>query len=398
MTSLVTHSQIDEAQFVQRAKELAPKLAARCQSADEQRILPPETIADLHQAGFFRLIQPKRWGGYEVHPNTWFDVCIEVAKGCPSTAWVLGVIGVHNWQMALFSEKAQEEVWGEDSTVLISSSYMPAGKVKPVEGGYEFSGRWGFSSGCDHCEWAFLGGFVPPSEEGQVPDMRTFLVPRKDYTIDDTWFVSGLKGTGSKDIVIDKCFVPEHRTHRMADGFRQKSPGQGVNPSPLFKLPFGQIFTRTVATPAIGMAAGALDAYCEVTSKRIGRADGVKVTQDPTSSEVAANAAMLLDEVRTLLRRDYDEMMACAEKGEPIPLKKRVRYRMNSASATDKCVQAVDELFATSGGGAIFLDNRLNQYWRDIHAARAHYANNPLKSARNYGGVMLGLKTTDFFL
>lgn len=398
MTALAPHPNIDEEKFVQRARELAPTLAKRAPQGEEQRILPKETVTDLHQAGFFRLLQPAHWGGYEVHPNTWFDVLIEVAKGCPSTAWALGVIGVHNWQLGLFDPKAQHDVWGSDTSVLISSSYMPVGKVKPVEGGYEFSGRWGFSSGCDYCDWAFLGGFIPPAKDGQPPEMRTFLVPRSDYVLEDTWFTSGLKATGSKDVVIEKCFVPEYRTHKMSDGFRQKSPGHELNPAPLFKLPFGQVFTRTVGTPAIGMAAGALEAYCSVTSERIGKADGVRVNQDPTSSEVAAQAALAIDEVRSILHRDYNEMMEIVAKGEKIPIPNRTRYRHNSAAATDKCVRAVDDLFTTSGGGAIFLSNRLNLFWRDIHAARAHYANNPIKSARNYGGVMVGLKTTDFFI
>ena len=398
MTSHAPDLVLDERVFIQRATDLLPALIERSAQTEENRQLSPETVADLHDAGFFKLIQPKRWGGHEVHPNTWFDVCAEVAKGCPSTAWVLGVIGVHNWQLGLFPEKTQNEVWGADPTVLISSSYMPAGKVTRADGGYEFSGRWGFSSGCDLCEWAFLGGFIPPTEAGGPPDMRTFLVPRKDYRIEDTWFVSGLKGTGSKDIVIDKCFVPEHRTHKMSDGFRQVSPGHSINDGPLFKLPFGQIFTRTVGTPALGMAQGALEAYCEVTRARVGRADGARVIADPTSTEVAARAALLIDEVRTLLHRDYDEMMATIEAGETIPIRKRVGYRMNSANATEKCVAAVDDLFTTSGGGAIFLSNRLNQFWRDIHAARAHYANNPTKSARNYGGVLMDQKTTDFFI
>ncbi len=398
MTALAPHTNIDEAKFVERARELAPILAERAQQGEAQRVLPKENINDLHQAGFFRLIQPSYWGGFEAHPNTWFDVLIEVAKGCPSTAWVLGVIGVHNWQLALFEDQAQKDVWAKDSSVLISSSYMPAGKVKRVDGGYEFSGRWGFSSGSDYCDWAFLGGFVPPANEGDHPEMRTFLVPRSDYVLEDTWFTSGLKATGSKDLVIDKCFVPEYRTHKMSDGFRQKSPGHGLNPAALFKLPFGQVFTRTVATPAIGMAAGALESYCKVTSERVGRADGVKVNQDPTSSEVAARAALTVDEVRTTLARDYNEMMDFVHADQKIPISKRTQYRFNGANATDKCVRAVDDLFTTSGGNAIFLSSRINQFWRDIHAARAHYANNPIKSARNYGGVMIGLKTTDFFI
>jgi 3-hydroxy-9,10-secoandrosta-1,3,5(10)-triene-9,17-dione monooxygenase len=289
-------------------------------------------------------------------------------------------------------------VWGEDDNVLVSSSYMPTGKVKRVEGGFQFSGRWGFSSGSDHCDWAFLGGFVPPEREGDLPEMRTFLVPKSDYTLLDDWHTSGLKATGSKTVVIDDCFVPDYRTHKMSDGFRCVSPGHAVNDAPLYKLPFGQIFTRSVATPAIGMALGAIEAYKEVTGKRVGRADGQKVAMDPQSQEVCALAAIAVDEARTMLNRDYEEIMEYAISGESIDMETRVRWRYNSSVATTKSVQAVDDLFTTSGGGAIFLESSINRFFQDVHAARGHYANNPHKSGRNYGGVMLGMKTTDWFI
>ena len=398
MTALVNTDNVTETEMLQRARDIKPALRERAEAANDARTLPSETVEDFKNLGFFKILQPKRWGGFEMDPRVFFDVVIEIASACPSSAWVLGVVGVHNWQLALFDEQAQIDVWGEDDNVLVSSSYMPTGKVKRVEGGFQFSGRWGFSSGSDHCDWAFLGGFVPPEREGDLPEMRTFLVPKSDYTLIDDWHTSGLKATGSKTVTIDDCFVPEYRTHKMSDGFRCISPGHAVNDSPIYKLPFGQIFTRSVATPAIGMALGANEAYKDVTSKRVGRADGQKVSMDPQSQAVCAVATLAVDEARTMLHRDYEEIMSYAKSGEPIPMETRVRWRYNSSVATTKSVEAVDALFTTSGGGAIFLSSAINRFFQDVHAARGHYANNPHKSGRNYGGVMLGMKTTDWFI
>ena len=396
MTALIRSMDVSPEELIQRAKDLGPALKKRSAAATQARQLPEETIQDFKEAGFFRILQPKRWGGYELDPEVFFDCVVEIARSCPSSAWVLGVVGIHNWQLALFPDQAQQDAWGEDTSVLISSSYMPVGKVTPVEGGYMLSGRWGFSSGSDYCDWAFLGAFIH-SENGP-PDMRTFMVPKSDYTLDDDWHTSGLKATGSKSVVVDDVFVPEYRTHKMADGFRMKSPGHSENDAAVFKIPFGQIFTRSVATPAVGMAQGALDAYMEVCADRVSRADGKNLKLDPNTQEVCAKAALAIDEVRTLMRRDYKEMMDYARTGEDIPIPVRVRYRYNAAAGTDKCIRVVDELVNASGAAAIFLNNPINSFWRDIHAARAHHANNPHKSGRNYGGVMMGMKTQDWFI
>jgi 3-hydroxy-9,10-secoandrosta-1,3,5(10)-triene-9,17-dione monooxygenase len=379
-----------------RAKDLLPKLHERVPEADRLRRVPDETIADFQQAGFFKMLQPSRWGGLEVDPSLFFDVQATIASACPSSAWVLGVVAVHAWQLALFPLQAQEEVWGKDRATLISSSYAPTGKVTKVDGGYRISGRWSFSSGCDHAQWAFLGGMVPVPEK--PPEMRTFLVPRSDYVIDDNWHVAGLKGTGSKDIVIEGAFVPEHRTHKLIDGFFRKSPGNAVNEAPLYRLPFGQIFVRSVSTSAIGIAQGALDVYRGVAAKRVAAGDGAKVAEDPASQIVAARAASLIDEARLVLRRNMDTLMELARANAEMPLEMRVRFRFDSSNAVAKCVEAVDGLFTASGGRAIFLNSPLLRYFLDAHAARAHYANNPEKPARNLGGVLLDLKNTDFFL
>jgi 3-hydroxy-9,10-secoandrosta-1,3,5(10)-triene-9,17-dione monooxygenase len=228
--------------------------------------------------------------------------------------------------------------------------------------------------------------------------MRTFLLPRSDYTIDDTWFVAGLRGTGSKDIVVENALVPEHRTHRIIDGFKRVSPGNEHNPAPLYKLPFGQIFVRSVSTSAIGIAEGALRAYLDQASKRIAASDASKVAEDPATQTVAARAAASIDESRVVLFRDMDEMMALARAGQDIPIERRVRFRYHSARVVDRCAEAVDELFSASGGRAIFQTSPILRFFLDVHAARGHYANNPEKPARNSGGVLLGLKNTDFFI
>jgi 3-hydroxy-9,10-secoandrosta-1,3,5(10)-triene-9,17-dione monooxygenase len=381
-----------------RARALLPSLQARAGQADQLRRLPDETVADLKQAGMFRLMQPSRWGGDEVDPGIFFEAQMTVATACPSTAWVMGVVGVHAWQLALFPLAAQEDVWGGDPDTLISSSYAPTGKVERADGGYRISGRWSFSSGCDHCQWVFLGGMVPPEREGAPPEMRTFLVPRSDYTIEDNWHVAGLKATGSKDIVVKGALVPEHRTHRLIDGFRRSSPGNEVNPAPLYRLPFGQVFVRSVSTSAIGAAMGALDAYNAIATKRVAAGDGKKVAEDPTAQLVAAHAAALIDEARVILHRNLDEMMTRVRAAEDIPLDRRLRFRYDSAMAVVKSVEAVDALFTASGGRAIFLDSPLQRYFQDVHAARAHYANNPDKPGRNWGGTQLGLKNSDYFV
>ena len=380
--------------LIEAARALAPALAERVAEADALRRVPDATIADFRDAGFFRMLQPARWGGLEVEPRTFFDVQMTIGAACASSAWVLGVVAVHAWQLALFPLAAQEEVWGADRAALISSSYAPTGKVTRVDGGFRISGRWSFSSGCDHCQWVFLGGMVP----GDAPEMRTFLVPRRDYRIEDNWHVVGLKGTGSKDIVVEDAFVPEHRTHRLIDGFKRSSPGNEVNPAPLYRLPFGQIFVRSVSTTAIGIAQGALDAYRRNTASRIAASDGAKVALDPSAQAVAAHAAAAIEDLRATLHRNFEELMGQAARGEEMPLERRLKFRLDSSLAVARAVEVVDALFTESGGRAIFLGSPLLRCFLDVHAARAHYANNPEKPGRNFGGVLLGQKNADFFV
>ena len=379
-----------------RAREMVPILARRAALAERNRSIPAETIADFKQAGLFRVIQPKRYGGYELDPDLFFDIQMTLAEGCMSSGWVYGVVGVHNWQLALFDARAQEDVWAKDSSVLIASSYMPKGMVERVDGGFRFSGRWGFSSGVDHANWLFLGGIV--SSKNGVPDYRTFLVPRSDISINDNWYTVGLKGTGSKEVVISGAFVPEYRTHRAIDGFAGTSPGLSVNQAPLYRLPFGQIFVRAVSTASIGALQGALSAFREYGSKRVSINDQGRTAEDPAAALAAADAALAIDDMKLALHRNFAAMMATLRRGESLDLNDRIHYRYQSAAVAGRCAEHIDRLFHACGGQGIYTDNPIGRFFVDIHAARMHYANNPDKFGRNYGGVLLGLGNTDFFI
>lgn len=388
----------DSERLYQAARNLVPALRERQTEAARLGILPRATIDDMQAAGFFRILQPARYGGFELTPEVFFRVQMTLAEGCMSTAWVLGVVAIHNWQLALFDDRAQQDVWGEDSSVLISSSYMPVGKVTRVEGGYRLSGHWGFSSGSKHCGWAFLGAMVPPEKEGEAPDYRTFLVPREDYEIVDNWDVSGLEGTGSHDIVVEDAFVPEYRTHRSVHGFECDSPGNAVNTAPLYRLPFGQIFVRAVCSSAIGALRGVTDSYIEVNRNRVGLNDGNRIATDPDAQMALAEAIATVDECETIMFHNFDRMLDCAGQGETLPIQERIKMRYDAARVGARCADAVNALFIACGAQGIHRGHPLNRAWLEINAGRTHVANNPFKFGRNFGGTLMGQPNSDYFL
>jgi 3-hydroxy-9,10-secoandrosta-1,3,5(10)-triene-9,17-dione monooxygenase len=389
---------MDREAYLDRVRSVIPGLRERAAVCEELRRLPDETFKEFQEGGLMRVVQPKRWGGFELDPLTLYQAAAETAAACPSSAWFLAVVGVHNWQLGLFPDQAQEDVWGDDTSALISSSYAPTGSVERVDGGFRLSGRWSFSSGCDHCQWVFLGGIAP--SDGPAPDVRTYLLPRSDYEIVDNWHVAGLAGTGSKDIVVHGAFVPEHRTHRFIDAYNFQSPGQAVNTGPLFRLPFGGVFAYCIAVPAIGAARGAFEAYRTQMREKLAVYDGSKVADDPFAQMRLAEAAAEIDAAWAEVRAIWEPMWTYAEAGEPIPMELRARARWNAANVVRRGLRAVDRLFEASGGRALFLDNPIQRFFRDVHAMRAHAFNNPEKASRIFGFAELhpGQAPPDFFL
>jgi 3-hydroxy-9,10-secoandrosta-1,3,5(10)-triene-9,17-dione monooxygenase len=381
--------------FLGRVRDLLPAIRERAVRAEQLRRLPYETFADFQEAGVLRVMQPKRYGGFELDPGIFYQAVTEVGAACGSTGWIFAVMGAHNWHLALFPPQAQEDVWGKDDSIQLSTSLAPTGTVERADGGFRLSGRWSFSSGCDHCQWVVLGGIAPPVKEGAPPDARTYLLPRRDYEIDDNWHVMGLCGTGSKDIVVDGAFVPDYRTHSYLDAFHLRNPGMAVNDAPLYRLPFGLVFAATLGAAAIGAAKGALASFREQQQRRVNIRDRSRVAEDPFAQLCLAESAAEIDAAHERMLGNFAEMMRLARAGAEIPLSFRARCRWDIGKATDWAVGAVDRLMMAAGGRGVFLDNPIQRAWRDVHAMQAHASNNVERAAAVFGRSEFGLPPTD---
>jgi 3-hydroxy-9,10-secoandrosta-1,3,5(10)-triene-9,17-dione monooxygenase len=365
------------------------EVASRVAEAEDARRIPTATIDALQRVGLFRALQPSRYGGLEAEPMVFYEAVRDLAMRCGSTGWVASILGVHAWQLALFPERAQDEVWGDTPDALVSSSYAPTGHVDAVDGGYRVRGRWSFSSGCDHAQWVFLGGAVL-DRDGQPVDFGTLLLPSTDYQIDDVWDTVGLRGTGSNDIVVADAFVPAHRYLSFADTSRCDCPGNAINDSPLFRLPFASVFSNVITAPLIGMALGAYDAHVAYMSERVRVSYGQRVADDQFAHVRVAQAASELDAAWLQLERNMREMTYRAKAGEPISMELRARARRDQVQGTNRAVDAVDRLFENSGGHALRRGTTIERAWRDVHSGRVHAVNDPERAFAIYGKHAFG--------
>lgn len=375
--------------------DIVPTLQLIGENAAEgkkNRQVPAGSIEALRKQGYFRMLLPKQYGGLESTPQEFFRASINIAEHDMSTAWVAGIVAVHAYQLAIMPPQAAEEVYADNPDTFISSSYNPAGaKAKTVDGGFEFSGRWGWSSGSGHCSWVLLGGIVHDHPDGV--HYRTFLLPRSDYEIEDTWFPMGLHATGSNDIVIDKpVFVPEHRTHTQMDGFNCVHHQE----NPMYSIPWAQLFIRVVSSPAIGAAKHALRLFIENATSS--STDPTRLAGDPDVTVRVARTATLIDETEAIVFRNFDEMLEKVKRGEEIPMIDRVKYRYQASLVIDRMIEAVDLIFDIAGGRSVFDGSPIQSLWHDIHIARAHVANNPVGFARNYGGLQISGESADLFV
>ncbi|MDN4544081.1 acyl-CoA dehydrogenase family protein [Pseudomonas sp. C32] len=383
----------DERDLLERARRLVPALKARTAQADKDLKVPVESVVELQSAGLLRALQPRAFGGYEVDPRTFFEIQTILAEGCMSTAWIYGVMGVHPWQLARYPIETQREVWAEDHDALICSTYMPAARVTVVEGGYRISGRWGFSSGSEHCQWVFLGGILPPDGE-LAAEHGTFLLPRSDYQIERNWDVMGLRGTGSHDIVVEDVFVPAHRVQRTNNWNLEATPGRLVNTNPIYAIPFAQVFSRAVSTSAIGALQGAINEFRDNAAKHIGK-HGARTAEDPVAQTAIAEAMVTVDSLRLVLERNYEHLMSLARAGEYPDTETRLLYRYQSAYVTNICAERANDLLRSMAASGLYNTNPVARLFRDLHQARGHIANNYLAYGRSYGAVMLGLPNPD---
>ncbi|MEV0547710.1 3-hydroxy-9,10-secoandrosta-1,3,5(10)-triene-9,17-dione monooxygenase oxygenase subunit [Nocardia salmonicida] len=381
-------------EVTERVEALLPTLRERAQEAEDLRRIPEESMKALQETGFFRLLQPKQWGGHAADPVVFYDTVRKIASACGSTGWVAGIIGVHNWHLALFDQQAQQDVWGEDTDVRISSSYAPMGAGQAVDGGYIVRGSWAWSSGSDHATWAVLGG--PVIKNGKPVDFGSFLIPRSDYRIDDVWNVVGLRGTGSNTVVVEDVFVPSHRFLSFRAMSEGRAPGLEQNTDPVFKMPWGTIHPTTISTPIVGMGYGAYEAHVEHQGKRVRAAfAGENAKDDPFAKVRVAEAASDIDAAWRQLSGNVAEEYALLLAGEEVPFDLRVRARRDQVRSTGRVIASIDKLFESSGATALANGTPLQRFWRDAHAGRVHAANDPERAYVMYGTHEFGLPVTD---
>ncbi len=376
-------------ELVCRARALIPQIAAAAAAGRVARCLSRQVVAAMRAAGLFRIYQPRRWGGFELGPDAFSNVQLVLSEGDMSAGWVHGIVGVHPAQLALFDDRAQQAVWGENPDALMCSSLIPAGEARAARDGFEITGRWKYASGCDHADWAILGSVVKAAD-GTPVEGRLFLVPMAEIEVDHgSWQVIGLQATGSKDLVVKGAFVPEWRTQRFTDNFNCDGPGRAVNTSALYRLPVGQLFFRGASTASIGALQAMLDSIIGYAKERR-TATGSRTAEDPMVQLACAEAASAIDEMTTILHRNFANLARYAARDEVPPLDERVKYKFQSAQATDRCVAHAARLFKAAGAGGLAADKPFGALLADITAARQHYANQADAHGRNWGATLFG--------
>ncbi|MEV4380069.1 acyl-CoA dehydrogenase family protein [Streptosporangium sp. NPDC049644] len=362
-------------EVVSRVEEIAGRLAAVADETERLGKLSDESVKLVREAGVMRLLQPTDFGGYAAHPRDFAEAVMAVAKACGSTGWVCGVGGVHPWEMALCDRRLQEEVWGSDPNTWIASPYMPSGVATPTDGGYILKGRWQFSSGTDHCDWIFLGALLGDAEGKPAQPMKGLhvVLPRSDYTIvEDSWDVIGLRGTGSKDVIVDGAFIPAYRTidaAEVAEG--EVAAERAGRTETVYRLPFWSMFPLGITSAVIGICEGALATHLDYQRDRV-TASGTKVKDDPYTLYAISEAASEIEAARLQLLDGISRLYDLADSGKPISFADRALVRRNQVRCAWRAVSAVDEIFARSGGNAVRRNNPMQRFWRDAHVGLQH--------------------------
>ncbi|MDI9973309.1 3-hydroxy-9,10-secoandrosta-1,3,5(10)-triene-9,17-dione monooxygenase oxygenase subunit [Rhodococcus sp. IEGM 1307] len=382
-------------EVLRSVRGLLPMIAERADKVDESRRVSEQVIRELGDAGLFKMLQPRRYGGTEGDPVHFYEVVRAVSGVCGSTGWLASVLGVHPWHLALFDDRAQRDVWGHDDSVLVSSAYAPVGRLVPVEGGYRLTGDWHFSSGCEHASWALLGAMVVGTA-GRPVDFMTALVPRSDYRIHDVWDVVGMRGTASNEISAEDVFVPDYRIKRNYETAQLRGPGQKVNRGPLYRLPFATLFTTAVAAPGVGIVAGCYERYLTFMRERVRLSlGGGRFVDDQFAQVAVARASSEIDAAILQMDRNVRELWELAEAGEELPMGLRLRVRRDQVRATERALDAIDLLFKTAGGSSLSRGNAIERSWRDAHAGSVHVANEPERALALFGRGAFGLPVED---
>jgi 3-hydroxy-9,10-secoandrosta-1,3,5(10)-triene-9,17-dione monooxygenase len=385
-TATTSHPSLTREELLRRAGQLVPTLRSRAIRAEQLRQIPPETVDDLLASGLIRIGNPRRFGGHGVEVDTAFAVAWELGRGCAATAWCYSLWTMHNWWLGHFPERAQEEFFASGPDTLFSSGLNPAGgKADAVADGFRLSGRWAFSSGCDAARWAMV---AIPGSNGPA-SMLWLLLPRSDYEILDTWFAAGMRGTGSKDIVVDDAFVPSHRVMDPGRAGDRDTTGWTLHQRLSYRVPLRCWTGWDLAAPLVGIGQGAVDEF----AARLQRMAGPDAAAPGVAAQLRlAEAAAEVDAARAVHQHAAREILDKAARGEAFTSIERARYRRDKAFVAKLCVQAVNRLFEASGARAVLDSEPIQRCHRDVHTASHHAALGWDVAAEQFARHALGLE------
>ncbi|WP_103105832.1 hypothetical protein [Brevibacillus reuszeri] len=382
----MTHSEA-----MDRVKALATKISGRNRMGEVLRRQPDETIQDVIDSGLATILKPARFGGHELNLDALVDTTIEVAKVNPAAGWCYTFILVHQWMLAAWPEQAQQEVWADNPNANIATAFAPPRneKVVRVEGGYQLSGEWSFSSGIDHSEWVMASSTQQIFEEAKGPERYMFLVPRSDYQIVDNWEVAGLKASGSNGFEMTDVFIPDHRIISLSkwaeDGV---SPGMSVHTGVQYHVPLFCALPTCLTSTIVGATIGAYETYTKSIRERMSKNsknDTVKLTHlMQRVTEISAQ----LDAVEGLLRKALDVIRP----GGQFDQGQRDRLHRNYSYIARTCSRLVEEMFQFSGSAAIYDWNPMQVYWRDVKVMSMHGYLNFDSAIEVFGSYELGIK------
>jgi len=372
------------------ARSLVPTLRERAERAEDARILLPETIEDLHRTGLMRVMQPKRWGGMEFDFVSYVDFSAELARGCASTGWTVGNLLIHHWMLALYDERAQQEVWGANPEALIASGIAyPQGSGRKAPGGFTVSGRWNFSSGVNVADWNMLA--VTVRDGDKVVDHRMCLLHKSEYEIVDDWHVLGMRSTGSMTVVAKDVFVPEHRALCAYDARGgDRFPGAKGNPGPLYRVAFSALAAHGIGGTALGNAQAALELTIEAVKKRSTSYTALKMRDIQAVQMRVGAAGARIDAARHLLRTDCIDAQEIAARREIPDAERKLRFKRNLAYAASLCTEAVDILHAMAGANGVYDSYPIQRIFRDAHTLGGHISFSTDAQFTTWGLAALG--------
>ncbi|MGH7030449.1 MAG: hypothetical protein ACREEZ_08495 [Stellaceae bacterium] len=388
-------------ELIRRASGLVPQIRALAEETERNRAISPRVIAAIRDAELLRTTRPKEFGGFEYDALVALEISLTISAACASTGWAVNGALSNGISFGHYPIAAQRELWGEGADPFTCACFAPTGSAVPSDGGYVLSGKWSFASGVDHASWIRLGALIKSSDaaaqNGSPPgDGAFFLLPIGDVEIEDNWFVYGLCGTGSKNIIVHDAFVPGHRVLRFADTRSGRTPGAQHHQNPLYRLPLLVLGASMLASTAVGAAKGALADYLATTTGRRTRGalagGGLAMAELATVQLRYAEAAAATEAAELILFTDMRAAMAKLRAGEEITVADRIRARRNQAYATRLALQSVETLNASTGGAGLLLGNPIQRAWRDVNAVARHVSLNWDAVGTMYGQHAFGLE------